>query len=159
MKKVILVMLTAVILLAVVACNQTATASELKSDKPRETAPATIPSDLTTLVNGNNAFAFNLYQLLRETGGNLFYSPYSISEALAMTYGGARGETEKQMAAALQFLLTQDRLHPAFNSIDIELAKRGEVAKEGKDEMGFRLKVVNAIWGQKDFDFLSQYLD
>ncbi len=159
MKKTILVILTAIILLAVVACNQPAAASELKSDKPRETAPATIPSDLTTLVNGNNAFALNLYQLLRKTDGNLFYSPYSISEALAMTYGGARGETEKQMAAALQFLLAQDRLHPAFNSIDIELAKRGEVAKEGKDEKGFRLKVVNAIWGQKDFEFTSQYLD
>jgi serpin B len=159
MKKAILLILTAVILLAVVACNQPASASELKSNKPRETAPATSPSDLTSLVNGNNAFALNLYQLLRKTDGNIFYSPYSISEALAMTYGGARGETEKQMAAALQFLLSQDRLHPAFNSVDIELARRGEEAKQGKDEKGFRLKVVNAIWGQKDFKFTSEYLD
>jgi serpin B len=96
---------------------------------------------------------------LRKTDGNIFYSPYSISEALAMAYGGARGETEKQMAAALQFLLSPDKLHPAFNSIDIELAKRGEVAKKGKDEKGFRLNVVNAIWGQKEFKFTSQYLD
>ncbi len=159
MKKVMLLILTAVLLLAVVACNQAATAAEVKSNIPHETAPATSPSDLTTLVNGNNAFALNLYKLLSKTDGNIFYSPYSISEALAMTYGGARGETEKQMASALQFLLSQDRLHPAFNSIDIELAKRGEVAKEGKDEKGFRLKVVNAIWGQKDFKFASEYLD
>jgi serpin B len=159
MKKAVLVIFTTVILLAVVACGRAATAAVMKSDKPRETAPATSQSDLTTLVNGNNAFALNLYQLLGKTGGNIFYSPYSISEALAMTYGGARGETEKQMAAALQFLLSQDKLHAAFNSIDIELATRGEAAKEGKDEKGFRLNVVNAIWGQQDFKFTSAYLD
>ncbi len=159
MKKILLLLLTAVILPAVVACSQTVTASELKSDKPRETNPVTSSSDINTLVEGNNIFALNLYQLLKQTDGNIFYSPYSISEALAMTYGGARGETEEQMAAALQFLLSQERLHPAFNSIDIELAKRSEVAKEGKDEQGFRLKVINAIWGQKDFKFLSEYLD
>ena len=54
---------------------------------------------------------------LRETsGGNLFYSPYSISLALAMTYGGARGETERQMADTLHFQLPQERLHTSFNS-------------------------------------------
>ena len=159
MKKAVLLVLTIVILVAAVACRQTASAGELKSDKPRETATSTSQADLTSLANGNGAFALNLYQLLSKTDGNIFYSPYSISEALAMTYGGARGETERQMAAALQFLLSQDRLHPAFNSIDIELAKRGEVAKKGTDEKGFRLNVVNAIWGQKDFKFTSGYLD
>jgi len=41
-------------------------------------------ANLATLVDGNSAFAFNLYQALGETDGNLFYSPYSISLALAM---------------------------------------------------------------------------
>jgi serpin B len=159
MNKAILLILTAIILVAVVACNQPASASELKSNKPRETATSISQADLTGLANGNSAFALNLYQLLRKTDGNIFYSPYSISEALAMAYGGAGGETERQMAAALQFLLSPDKLHPAFNSIDIELARRGEVAKKGKDEKGFRLNVVNAIWGQKDFKFTSRYLD
>ena len=158
MKRTILFILSAITLMAVVACTGPVAASELKSNKPRETAPATSPADLTTLAAGNSTFALNLYRLLKQTEGNIFYSPYSISEALAMTYGGARGETEKQMAAALQFSLSQDKLHPAFNSIDIELAKRGEGAK-GKDEKGFRLNVVNAIWGQKDFKFTPQYLD
>jgi serpin B len=159
MKKAILLVLATVVLLGAVACGRAATAAEVKSDLPRETAPVTSQSDLATLVNGNDAFALDLYRLLSKTGGNIFYSPYSISEALAMTYGGARGETETQMAAALRFLLPQDSLHTTFNSIDIELAKRGEVAKEGKDEKGFRLNVVNAIWGQKDFSFASAYLD
>ena len=110
------------------------------------------------LVEGNSAFAFELYQALRESEGNLFYSPHSISLALAMTYAGARGQTAEQMAATLQFLLEQERLHPAFNWLDVELAQRGEGA-EGKDGEGFRLNIVNAIWGQKDYSFMPAFLD
>jgi serpin B len=75
-----------------------------------------------------------------------------------MTYAGARGDTEKQMADTLQFYLSQNQLHPAFNSLDQELAGRGEGAK-GKDGEGFRLNIVNAIWGQKDYAFLTSFLD
>lgn len=75
-----------------------------------------------------------------------------------MTYAGAAGETKEAMANALNFTLPQENLHPAFNSIDLQLDKRGEGAK-GKDAQGFRLHTVNAIWGQKDYIFLPQYLD
>ena len=115
-------------------------------------------SDFTRLVEENSAFAFDLYQLLRQDNKNVFFSPYSISQALAMTYSGARGETEKQMSDTLHFVLSQNRLHPAFNGLDIELSKRGEDA-QGKDEEGFRLNIVNAIWGQEDYRFLSEFLD
>ncbi|MBE0430648.1 MAG: serpin family protein, partial [Dehalococcoidia bacterium] len=114
--------------------------------------------DTALLVEGNTAFAFDLYQALREQDGNLFYSPHSISVALAMTYAGARGETAEQMADTLRFLLDQDDLHPAFNWLDAELARRGEGAGS-KDGEGFRLNVVNAIWGQKDYGFLPAFLD
>jgi serpin B len=130
----------------------------LQSDKPRDTSPSVDASDLTALVDGNNAFAFDLYQVLKQTGGNLFYSPYSISEALAMAYAGARGETEKDMAEALNFTLSQARLHPAFNSLDLQLKQRRQGAA-GKNGTGFKLDVANAIWGQKDYQFLAQYLD
>jgi serpin B len=122
--------------------------------KPVEVSGA----DLAELVRGNSAFAFDLYQVLREGDGNLFFSPYSISAALAMTYAGARGETEIQMTDALQFLLGQERLHPAFQALDGELAARGEGA-EGKDGEGFRLHVVNALWGQEGYAFLPEFLD
>ena len=131
---------------------------ELRSEKQRVTSPDLAPSDIRDLVAGNSAFAFDLYQALSAEDGNLFYSPYSISLALAMTYAGARGETELQMANALQFILSQDRLHSAFNGLDLELAGRGEGA-EGTDEEGFRLNIVNALWGQEDFEFLSKFLD
>ena len=131
---------------------------ELRSEKERVTSPDLGPADMNDLVAGNSAFAFDLYQALREEDDNLFYSPYSISLALAMTYAGARGETEQQMANTLHFILSQDRLHSAFNGLDLELAGRGEGAK-GTDEEGFRLNIVNALWGQEDFEFLSEFLD
>jgi len=130
----------------------------VQSERPRVASPDVSDADLTTLADGNSAFAFDLYQSLRGAEGNLFYSPYSISLALAMTYAGARGETEQQMADTLHFAPLVDRLHQAFNRLDAELARRGEDAK-GKDGEGFRLNIVNDIWGQKDFKFLSEFLD
>ncbi len=162
MRKVFIFLLMAIMALSLVACSQPffqpASGEEVKSDKQRVTSPAVNKATLLTLTDGNIDFAFDLYKALKETKGNIFYSPYSISAALAMTYAGARGETEKQMADVLRFILPQNQLHPAFNSLDIELAQRGQAAK-GKDGKGFRLNVVNAIWGQKDYKFLAQFLD
>ena len=158
MNKVFLYVLMAALILGLAACAQPAAGEVIQSEKPRVTSPDVSEADLATLVKGNSAFAFNLYQALKEGDGNLFYSPYSISLALAMTYAGAHGETAQQMADTLQFVLPQDRLHPAFNDLDLELSRRGEGA-EGKDGEGFRLNIVNAIWGQKDYEFLSEFLD
>jgi len=157
-KKTALLLLISAVLLGLIGCGQAVSGQVLQSDKPRDTSPEVGETDLAMLVDGNNAFAFNLYKVLRQKEANLFYSPYSISEALAMTYAGARGDTEKDMAEALNFNLSQDRLHPAFNSLDLQLKQRGEGAK-GKDDEGFRLHVVNAIWGQKDYTFLTSFLD
>ncbi len=134
------------------------THAALQSEKQRVTSPNVEEADLAEMVSGNNTFAFDLYQALQEGNGNLFYSPYSISLALAMTYAGARGETEGQMADTLHFTLTQDRLHPAFNALDLELACRGGVAT-GQDAEGFRLNIANSIWGQTGYSFLPEFLD
>ena len=158
MKKLLLCAVITVMLLSLMACSQPQLTELLQSDKQRVASPDVGESELTTLVNGNNTFAFDLYQELGEKEGNLFYSPYSISLALAMTHAGARGETERQMADTLSFTLPQDRLHPVFNGLDSELSKRGEGAK-GKDGEGFRLTIVNAIWGQNGYSFLPEFLD
>ncbi|MFU8795765.1 MAG: serpin family protein [Dehalococcoidia bacterium] len=135
-----------------------AVAETIKSDLPRIESPTTNPSQQALLIEGNSAFAFELYRQLRGEEDNLFYSPHSISVALAMTYAGAEGDTAEQMASTLRFLLEQEDLHPAFNWLDSELAARGEGAA-GKEGEGFRLNIVNAIWGQKDYSFLESFLD
>jgi serpin B len=125
-----------------------------QSDRPRSPAPDSAQVDIPVLVDGNSAFTFDLYQAMRGQSGNLFYSPYSISLALAMTYAGARGETEAEMADVLQFNLPQAQLHPAFNGLDTQLNR----VFEG-EEQPFELNIANSIWGQHDFAFESDFLD
>src|ERR1043166_3095468 len=67
-----------------------------------------------SVVEGNTSFALDLFSQLKASPGNLFFSPYSVSTALAMTYAGARGETERQMARVLHFDKEQPQLHSAF---------------------------------------------
>jgi serpin B len=157
-KTLVSLLITLSLVLPLTGCTGTASAGLIESDKERIKSPDVSPADVATLVDGNTAFSFDLFQELKSEDGNMFYSPYSISLALAMTYAGAWGETEQQMADTLHYDLSQDNLHPAFNYLDMELAKRGEGAR-GKDDEGFRLNIVNAIWGQKDFTFLPEFLD
>src|SRR6266568_1808806 len=63
-----------------------------------------------SLVQGNTAFALDLYGQLKNGPGNLFFSPYSISTALAMTYAGAHGDAEKQIGRVFHFELEHRKL-------------------------------------------------
>jgi serpin B len=158
MKKILLIAVMLFLSLSLIACVTAVAADVVKSDKDRITTPEVSKPDQVTLSDGNNTFALDLYRALKDKDGNLFYSPYSISSALAMTYAGAWGETEKQMAKTLHFILSQDRLHPAFNSVSLALASRGQET-EDQDKKGFILKNINAIWGQRNYKFLPTFLD
>jgi serpin B len=131
----------------------------VSSDLERDTDPQVPAADLQELAAGNSQFALELYQALRGEEGNLFFSPYSISVALAMTYAGARGETEAEMAETLSFTLPQLRLHPAFNRLGLELESRGEAPQNAELGDPFRLNIANALWGQEGYPFLPEFLD
>ena len=133
-------------------------ANVLQSDLQRDSSPPVGENETHELTVGNTAFALDLYQVLREGEGNLFFSPYSISLALAMTYAGARGETEQQMAQTLHFTLSQEALHKAFNALDLDLASRGEEIDEQEGDP-FRLHIANSIWGQQGYEFTPEFLD
>ncbi len=107
-------------------------------------------SDSTALVGGNNEFALDLYARLRGTQGNLFFSPYSISTSLAMTYVGARGATADQMAKVLRFALPPDRLHAAFSRLmrDLHGAEKKRVTE---------LHAANALWCQQGYPFVPSF--
>ncbi len=129
-----------------------------ESDLERDMSPDTSSTGWNNQVYGNNLFAFELYEQIREDGENLVFSPYSISLALAMTYAGARGETERQMAETLHFDLPQETLHPVFNSVDLQVTGRfGDPA--GTPQEGFDLHVANSLWAHHDYDFLPEFLD
>jgi serpin B len=158
MKKCLLFLLVVVALSGLTACNQAVSASYVQSNQPRDTSPSVAQADLATLVDGNSAFAFDLYQAVKGNDANILYSPYSISLALAMTYAGARNETENEMANVLHFALPQDGLHSAMDSLDLTLRSRGQGA-QGTNGEGFKLNIANAIWGQEGYQFQQAFLD
>ena len=106
--------------------------------------------NVNSIVNSNNRFALELYQRLSQTEGNLFFSPYSLSTALAMTYGGAAGQTAEQIAEVLHFSLEPEAIHPAFSQladiINIEASQ------------GYQIQIANRLWGQQEYGFLPSFL-
>lgn len=152
--------------IAAVGCRASAEGPSIsipaaRSDKPRNTAPLVSADDSRELATGNTKLALDLYGLLRNTpelaGKNLFFSPYSVSVALAMTSAGARGATRDEMAKALHFTLPDERLHPAFDALDLALASRGANARS--DSRPFRLRVVNADFAQQGLAIEPSFLD
>jgi serpin B len=102
---------------------------------------------------GDNQFAMDLYAQLerQQPDKNLFFSPTSISLALAMTAAGARGPTLAEMAKVLH--LDQDlaqahahyhQLLEQWNAVDPKRA--------------YRLRVANRLWGQKGYPIRPEFL-
>lgn len=99
-------------------------------------------------VEGNTAFALDIYGQLRTKPGNLFFSPYSISTALAMTQAGARGETAAEMAKVLRL---PAKPHAAFSQL------QGQInAVQGKGKV--RLTVANALFPHEAYPFKPGYI-
>ena len=103
------------------------------------------------VVDANNKFAFDFYSELKLNRGedeNIFYSPYSISAALAMTYEGANGQTADEMKSVFHFP-EDNTLRPNFAAI------YNEINKKDKE---YELRTGNALWVQQDYSFLEEYL-
>jgi len=101
------------------------------------------------VVKANNEFAFDLYsELDKSESGNIFYSPYSISAALAMTYEGAKGQTADEIKSVFHF--------PESNILRPNFAKiYNDINEDAED---YELKTGNALWVQKDYPFLEDYM-
>ena len=101
------------------------------------------------VADANNEFTFDLYsELDKSESGNIFYSPYSISAALAMTYEGAKGQTADEMKSVFHFP-ESNILRPNFAAI------YNSINKENED---YELKTGNALWVQQDYPFLEDYM-
>lgn len=124
-----------------------------------DTNPAISEADYATFLSQTSAFGLDLFHAFAEDD-NAFLSPTSTIVALAMTYGGARGETASQMAAAMHSSLEPDIFHAAVNRLTIDLAERNIAlhdTQEGKKSL--ELSLVQGAFAQKDYVFLDSYLD
>lgn len=122
----------------------------LAEPSAQDPAPPKPPSaEVQKIIEGNTAFAFDLYGRLRGEAGNVFFSPVSISTALGMTYAGARGQTADEMARVLHFELPPDRLHSAF----------GQFQRFIRPPAGSKaqLHIANALWPDQKYPFLPEF--
>lgn len=115
----------------------------------REVTSAT--GDMAVVVEGNNRAALALYDAARHEEGNLFFSPFSISSALSMTYAGAEGDTEVQMADVLGVEVGEQAWHTNMGALFADL--------DGDHNRGYTLHLANAVWGQQGVPFISGFTD
>ncbi|MBW2256513.1 MAG: serpin family protein [Deltaproteobacteria bacterium] len=135
---------TLICLLAVAACEP-----EPARD-PRLVTERT--TEIATVADANNDFALDLFGEMRAEEGNLFFSPFSISSALSMTYAGAAGTTADEMAEVLHVGLDDDLWHANFGDLTRDLA--GD--HPGR---GYQLSVGNRLWGQDGYPWLQSFVD
>lgn len=101
-------------------------------------------------VKANNEFACTLYSALaKDSNENLFFSPVSIFTALSMTRVGARGETARQISAALQIPPDAVLSDKAVGGLMDRLVARGP---------GMELRATNALWGQSGYGILETFI-
>ena len=117
-------------------------------EPPRADDVGSTPKGIQEVVNANNQFAFDLYSELAKTEkDNIFYSPYSISAALAMTYEGAKGKTAEEIKEVFHFPETSV-LRPNYAAI---------YNKINEDNKEYQLSTGNALWVQQDYLLLNDY--
>lgn len=101
-----------------------------------------------SVEQSNNQFAFDLYSKYKSQEDNIFFSPYSISSALAIAYEGARGQTAEEIKNVFYFSNNSEIMHAGFLSINNKMNDKNNQ---------YNLSVANALWVQKDYNLLQEY--
>ncbi|XP_046880325.1 leukocyte elastase inhibitor-like isoform X2 [Hypomesus transpacificus] len=103
------------------------------------------------LAEANANFSLALFQKIAEETptGNVFFSPLSISSALAMVLLGARGNTATQMSESLHLHKTKDDVHVAFSKLMAQLNKK---------EAPYALSLANRLYGEQTYEFVKEFL-
>lgn len=107
------------------------------------------PEDIDNVIDANNQFALDFYSELKDKEeDNIFFSPYSISTALAMVYEGAKGKTADEIQSVFHFPEDDDSRRTAYAEIFDEINKK---------EKKYKLHAANALWAQEDYQFSDEY--
>jgi serpin B len=116
--------------------------------------PGPAAEDAGNISAGNNRFAADLYRQLASdpeyAGKNIFFSPYSISTALAITYEGARGTTADEIASVLHLPTNETPRQEGYAGLDAAL---------NRGDQNYTLRTANALWGEETYPFLPDYVD
>ena len=147
------VAILAVISVALGLCAFTAKLSSMPIATHAEINPKVAEVSVAAVVESGNRFAFDLYERLRSTNGNLFFSPAGISLALAMGYAGASEKHRRGRNG--QNAPSGDAKGPKVNE---EMRALLASWKATDKKQGFRLDVANRLWGQEGYKFLPEYL-
>ncbi len=107
-------------------------------------------SGIMKTVEANNRFALDFYKRYSPSETNIFFSPYSISAALAMTYEGAGGKTAEEMAKVFYFPLDEQSRRQGYMALFREINRK---------DKKYKLSTANALWAQKYYSFLREYFD
>lgn len=118
---------------------------------PKETL---LEDSIHSMVHGNNTFAFALFNQLKGNPGNLFFSPYGITSAMAIPYAGAKGGTQSQMQATLHYLPQMDNLDLSLEAFGKKLTKQ---AMLGPNEL--KLFMANGLWVQRNMQLENDFLE
>ena len=132
-------------IIMLMSCKTPSKSSQTQSSREKEFNSAKV-------AESNNRFALDLFKQINPGRENIIYSPYSISNILALVYGGTHGKTAAEMADVLYFPKNNMSLHGA------EM-----ILRESLDSInsmpGTELIMANAIWAQESFTFLPGYFE
>jgi len=101
------------------------------------------------VIEANNRFAINLYSQYKSEEGNIFFSPFSISTAMAMVYEGAEGKTAKEIKSVFGFPKYDNSRRNQYSDLLSEINKK---------DTEYALNTANALWAEQDFQFLDEYI-
>lgn len=123
-------------------------------------------TDSGPATTATNAVGVDLYRKLATGEENLCLSPYSIENALAMTFAGADGKTRAEMTRVLHFPATDETLHTSFAALQRQLQEMSEKSAKLVAESGefggpkepITLTIANRLFAQKGYDFRETFL-
>ena len=130
-------------------------------DQPDTVTPTHTPaqnvivteSPVENVVDANNIFAFDMYRQIageNTDDKNIFFSPFSISSAFALTYEGAKGKTAEEIGSVFHFTEDIDALRNGYLELNAGI---------NAGDPDYELSVANALWAEKTYQFLEDYIN
>lgn len=126
------------------------------AQSPTHTGTTVSSTDLfraNNITDANDQFAFDLYQRYageKDPNANVFFSPFSISSAMAMVYEGAKGQTAQEIGSVFHFPTDIGQVRSGYQAA---LNSFSDISAPAS------LTTANAIWVQNGYQLLSDYTD